>query len=56
MRLDDYFEAIDSDDCELYWTNRRAWGLKHGKTGYVKKRVYISKDALKKYREENYGI
>jgi hypothetical protein len=29
-RLDKIFEAIDSDDANLYWTNRREWYRKHG--------------------------
>lgn len=39
-RLHKLFEAIDAGDTELYWTDKRAWEIKHG---------YL-KDSLKKYK------
>ena len=32
-RLTKIFEAIDSEDTDLYWLNRKAWLKKHGYTG-----------------------
>ena len=29
-RLDKIFEAIDSEDTMLYWSDRQAWYRKHG--------------------------
>jgi hypothetical protein len=29
-RLDKIFEAIDSGDTDMYWTDRREWYKKHG--------------------------
>ena len=29
-RLNKIYEAIDSDDTELYWQDRTAWNHKHG--------------------------
>jgi len=34
-RLNLIFEAVDSGDTDLYWTDRKAWMIKHGYSGMI---------------------